>query len=176
MPAGLATINPGVIQGGAGLGADGTPAIMGNAAMIPDIVTIDLDYKFMPDESYEDIKAEFESFVSHFSATDPWMRKNPPKILWNLLDLNFAPVNTPIDHPLTQSLVNRATEVQAKPPNIRDLRLCQTQLTMRCRGGSGDLRTAGDGFHGDNECVEIDSLIETTKVIAAAVIDNCGVR
>jgi len=26
-----------------------------------------------------------------------------------------------------------------------------------------------EGFHGDNECVEIKSLIEATKVIAAAI-------
>lgn len=177
MPAGLATINPGVIQGGAGLGEHGTPAIMGNAAIIPDVVTIDLDYKFMPDENYEDIKAEFESFVSHFAATDPWMRENPPKILWNLLDLNFAPVNTPVDHPLTQSLVNRASEVQAKAPNIKGFEAVSDAAHY---AGAGVVPViygpAGDGFHGDNECVEIDSLIETTKVIAAAVIDNCLVR
>ena len=131
----------------------------------------------MPDESYEEIKTEFDSFVSHFAATDPWMRKNPPKVLWNLLDLNFTPVNTPVDHPLTQSLVNRATEIQAKPPSIKGFEAVSDAAHY---AGAGVVPViygpAGDGFHGDNECVEIDSLIETTKVIAAAVIDNCQVR
>ena len=66
MPLGLATINPGVIRGGAGMGEDGNPAVMMNAAMIPDVVTIDLDYKFMPQENFEDVKAEFEAFVASF--------------------------------------------------------------------------------------------------------------
>ena len=35
---------------------------------------------------------------------------------------------------------------------------------------------SGDGFHGNDECVDVDSLVEATKVIAAAVIDNCGTK
>jgi acetylornithine deacetylase len=35
---------------------------------------------------------------------------------------------------------------------------------------------SGDGFHGVDEYVDIESLVETTKVIAASVIDWCGVR
>ena len=58
--------------------------------LIPDVVTIDLDYKFMPQENFEDVKTEFEAFVHHFAATDPWMRDNPPKILWDLFDRQFS--------------------------------------------------------------------------------------
>ena len=60
MPPGLATINPGVIRGGAGLGADGNPVVMTRAAMIPDVATIDLDYKFMRQERFTDVQREFE--------------------------------------------------------------------------------------------------------------------
>jgi acetylornithine deacetylase/succinyl-diaminopimelate desuccinylase-like protein len=35
---------------------------------------------------------------------------------------------------------------------------------------------SGDGFHGIDEHVEIESLVETTKLIAAALIDWCGIR
>ena len=42
-------------------------------------------------EDFADVKAEFEAFVSHFAAMDPWMRDNPPKIEWNLWDLFFPP-------------------------------------------------------------------------------------
>lgn len=177
VPAGLATINPGVIRGGAGLGEDGTPAILTNAAIISDVVTIDLDYKFMPDEKFEDVQTEFEDFVGHFAATDPWMRENPPKILWDLFDLNFPPMNTPVDHPLTLSLVNRATEIQKRPPEVKGFEAVTDAAHYAGAGVDPVIYgPSGDGFHGDNECVEIDSLIETTKVIAAAVIDNCGVK
>ena len=177
MPAGLATINPGVIMGGAGMGEDGTPAILGNAAMIPDVVTIDLDYKFMPDESMEDVRAEFEDFVQHFAATDSWMREHPPKIQWDLYGLNFPPMNTPTDHPLTVSLVKRATEVQATAPQVKGFEVVTDAAHYAGAGVDPVIYgPAGDGFHGDNECVEIDSLVEATKVIAAAIIDNCGMK
>ena len=176
-PTGLATINPGVIRGGAGMGEDGNPAIMTNAAMISDVVTIDLDYKFMPDESFEDVKAEFEDFVRHFAATDPWMRENPPKILWDLFDLNFPPMNTPVDHPLVMSLVERATEVQPKPPIVTGFEAVTDAAHYAGAGVDPVIYgPSGDGFHANNECVDIESLIESTKVIAAAVIDNCGTR
>ena len=38
-----------------------------------------LDFKFMPDEDFEEVKAEFEAFLHSFAGTDPWMRDNPPK-------------------------------------------------------------------------------------------------
>ncbi|WP_136659569.1 ArgE/DapE family deacylase [Nitratireductor sp. XY-223] len=177
VPAGLATINPGVIRGGAGMGEDGNPAIMTNAAIISDVVTIDLDYKFMPDEKFEDVKAEFEAFVSNFAAMDPWMRENPPKILWDLFDLNFPPMNTPIDHPLTDSLLRRAGEVQKKQPVAKGFEAVTDAAHYAGAGVDAVIYGAsGDGFHGDDECVHIDSLIESTKVIAAAVIDNCGTK
>ncbi|WP_419906351.1 M20 family metallopeptidase [Hoeflea sp.] len=177
VPAGLATINPGVIRGGAGMGEDGNPAIMTNAAIISDVVTIDLDYKFMPDERFEDVKAEFETFVSNFAAMDPWMREHPPKILWDLFDLNFPPMNTPVDHPLTGSLLKRAGEVQKKQPVAKGFEAVTDAAHYAGAGVDAVIYGAsGDGFHGDDECVHIDSLVEATKVIAAAVIDNCGTK
>ena len=177
MPPGLATINPGVIRGGAGLGADGNPAVMTNAAMIPDVVTIDLDYKFMPQERFEDVQREFEHFVHHLAQTDHWMRDHPPKITWNLHDLYFEPVNTPVDHPLTQSLVKRSEQVHGEPPRIRGFEAVADCAHYAGKGVVPALYgPSGDGFHGDNECVEIASLISTTKVIAAAILDNCGTR
>ena len=159
------------------MGEDGNPAVIMNAAMIPDVVTIDLDYKFMPQESFDDVKAEFEAFMQHFAATDPWMCENPPKILWDLFDLNFPPMNTPVDHPMTELLLKRAGEVQNRQPRVKGFEVV-TDAAHYTGAGVVPLiyGVTGDGFHGDNECVEIDSLVDTTKVLAAAIIDNCGMR
>jgi len=177
MPPGLATVNPGVIRGGAGLGADGNPAVMSNAAMIPDVVTIDLDYKFMPQERFEDVKAEFEHFVHHFAQTDSWLRAHPPKLTWNLHGLYFEPVNTPRDHPLIQSLIARSEQLNAVPARVKGFEAVADCAHYAGKGVVPALfGPSGDGFHGDNECVEIDSLIATTKILAAAIVDNCGLR
>ncbi|MCB2129799.1 MAG: ArgE/DapE family deacylase [Rhodobacteraceae bacterium] len=177
LPAGLATINPGTIMGGAGMGPDGNPAVMTNAAMISDVVTMVLDYKFMPQEDFEDVKRAFESFVHHFASMDPWMRENPPRIEWNLWGLYFPPMNTPVDHPLTQSVFSRAAQIQKKKPCIKGFEaVCDAAHYAGKRVTPILYGPSGDGFHGNNECVDVESLIETTKVIAASVIDMCGIK
>ena len=177
MPAGLATINPGTIMGGAGMGDDGNPAVMTNAAMMSDVCTMVLDYKFMPQENFADVKAEFEDFVHHFAQMDPWMRDNPPKIEWSLWGLHFPPMNTPEDHPLTQSVMAHAEALQAKPPRVRGFEAVTDAAHYAGKGVVPVIYgPSGEGFHGDNECVEVGSLVETTKVIAATVLDMCGVK
>lgn len=177
LPAGLATINPGMIMGGAGMDHDGNPAVMTNAAIIPDVATIVLDYKFMPQEDFADVQREFEDFVAHFAAMDPWMRDNPPKIEWDLWGLNFPPMNTPVDHKLTKSILSHATEIQRASPIIKGMEGVTDAAHYAGKGVVPIIYgPAGNGFHGDNECVEVDSLIETTKVIAATVLDMCRVK
>ena len=176
MPPGLATINPGVFMGGAGLGEDGNPSLLTNAAMIPDVAVIILDYKFMPDEEFSTVKAEFGSFVDHFAKMDPWMREHPPTVEWDLWGLHFPPMNTPTDHPLARAVLEHARHNQASPPNVRGF---EAVTDAAHYAGAGVVPViygpAGDGFHGDNECVTIDSLVETTRTIAATVLELCGV-
>ena len=176
-PPGLATINPGVILGGAGLQADGTPQILANPAIIPDVCAIDLDYKFMPNENFEDVKKEFEDFVHHWAQTDPWTRAHPPRIEWDLYDLNFPPMNTPTDHPLVTSLVDRAEAAQGWRPTVKGFDAVTDAAHYAGAGVSPAIYgPAGDGFHGYDECVSLDSLKATTKVLAAAAIDCCGLK
>ncbi|UPJ47847.1 hypothetical protein IVB30_32295 [Bradyrhizobium sp. 200] len=116
-PPGINTINVGVICGGAGLGADGFPVIMTNPAIIPDVdvVVIDLDYKFLPNQTKEYVRCEFEAFVYHFCQQDLWLQENPIKAGWELGGLHFAPMVIRADHPIAQSLLNRRTQLGGKP-------------------------------------------------------------
>ena len=71
------TINVGVIRAGAGIDETGLPAVMTNPAIIPDAAVIDLDMKFLPDETSQAYRRDFEEFVRHFEASDRWLRANP---------------------------------------------------------------------------------------------------
>jgi len=176
-PPGLSTINPGVIHGGVGIGADGLPLIRSNPAMTPDRVVIDLDYKFLPNETSAEIRKEFEDFVHHFAQTDPWMRDNPPTVQWELGGLHFAPMDTPIDHPLVQSLIAHHTGLEGVAPKVRGFDAVTDAAHYAGKGVQSVIYgPSGDGFHGDNEYVDVASLLRATKVIAAAVLDTCGVK
>lgn len=176
LPPGMNTINAGVIRGGAGLGPDGLPVTMTNPAIIPDVVVIDLDMKFLPQETSVTYRRDFEAFLHHFAQTDAWLRANPPTVAWELGGLHFPPLNTPVDHPLVRSLVERKTAL-GLPPGIKGFTAVCDAAHYAGAGVDGVIfGPIGDGFHGDNEYVEIASLVDTAKVIAATVIDWCGVR
>ena len=175
-PLGLATINPGVIRGGVGEGEDGLPIIMSNPAMVSDIVTIDLDYKFLPNEKQSDVRKEFEDFVHSFCQTDSWLKENPIRVKWELGGLYFPPMDTPIDHPIIKSLILHNENLGNKP-KIKAFEAVADVSHYAGAGVAGAMYGShGDGFHGIDEYVEIDSLINTTKIIAGSIIDICGIK
>jgi len=176
MPPGLNTINPGVIRGGSGLGPDGLPAIMTNPAIIPDTVVIDLDMKFLPNETSAQVRADFEAFVANFAKMDLWMRDHPPTVQWELGGLHFPPMDTPVDHPIVQSLLSAGSALGLEP-RLRGLEaVCDAAHYAQAGVAGVVFGPTGDGIHGDNEYLDLASLGTTAKIIASAVIDWCGVR
>lgn len=176
VPPGLNTINPGVLRVGAGLGADGLPMVMTNPAIIPDVAVLDLDLKFLPNEKYEDIRAEFDAFVHHFCQQDRWLRENPITVDWQLGGLYFPPMDTAIEHPIVASLAKHKTAL-GRPFDIRGFEAVCDAAHYAGAGAAGVIYgPTGDGLHGLDEFVTVDSLVEATKVIAAMTIDWCGTR
>ncbi len=174
MPPGIATINPGVIQAGVGMGYDGKPRVTSNPAMIPDVCTIDFDFKYLPTETFEEVRAEFEAFVSAFALTDPWLRAHPPKLEWHLSNIDFPPFSTPSDHPLVEAC--RGAQQALGIETVLAGKRAVTDAAFYAGAGMTPviLGPAGEGLHGDNEYVEIDSLIETAKVFAGVILRWCG--
>ncbi|RWG00849.1 ArgE/DapE family deacylase [Mesorhizobium sp.] len=176
LPPGMNTINVGAMRAGSGLGPDGLPLIMTNPAIIPDVAVIDLDYKFLPNQTKEFIRREFEEFVHHFCQQDLWLRDNPIKVEWELGGLHFPPMDTSPDHPIVKSLMSRRAQLGGKP------KISGVVFVADCAHYAGAgvdaviCGASGDGFHGLDEYVDIASLEETTKTLAASIIDWCGIR
>ncbi|TGR27810.1 MULTISPECIES: ArgE/DapE family deacylase [unclassified Mesorhizobium] len=176
LPVGMNTINIGVMHGGTGLGEHGLPTVMTNPAIIPDVAVLDLDMKFLPDENSSEYRRDFEEFVHHFAEADAWLRDNPPVIQWELGGLHFPPMNTPVDHPLVRSLMKRKAAIGKTPKASGFVAVCDAAHYAGAGVDGVIFGPSGDGFHGANEYVEVESVVETAKVIAASVIDWCGVR
>jgi acetylornithine deacetylase len=176
LPPGVNSINPGAVFAGAGLLPNGLPATVTNPAIIPDVFVADLDYKFLPQEKTAEVRAEFEAFVHHFAQTDAWLRDNPPLVQWNLYGLHFPPMNTDVDHPLVQGLVDNLQTVAGAAP----LRGFEAVCDGAHYAGEGIpcaiFGPTGAGLHGTDEYVTVDSLLTTAKVLASTMIDYCGVR
>lgn len=176
LPVGMNTINIGVMHGGTGLGDNGLPTVMSNPAIIPDVAVLDLDMKFLPDETSAEYRRDFEAFVHHFAQQDAWLREHPPVIEWELGGLHFPPMNTSVEHPLVKSLVARRNQL-GSPTKVQGFVAVCDAAHYAGAGVDGVIfGPTGDGLHGADEYVDVESLVEATKVIAAAVIDWCGVR
>lgn len=176
LPPGMNTINVGVIRGGAGLGPDGLPMIMTNPAIIPDVVVLDIDYKFLPNQTSAEIRAEFEAFVHHFCQQDLWLQEHPIKVEWELGGLHFPPMDTSPDHPIVQSLFKRRVEAGGQPKIAGFIAVADAAHYAGAGVDAVICGASGDGFHGTDEYVDLASLEETTKTLAATIIDWCGVR
>ena len=176
MPVGMNTISPGAMVAGAGCGPEGLPTILGNPGIVPDTCAIDFDLKFLPHEHSGDIRGEFEAWIARFAATDPWLRENPPQVIWDLHGLYFPPVNTPIDHELPRAL--EASRAAAGLPVTFEGMLGVTDAAhYAARGIRGVVYgPVAANAHAPDEYVSIASLEEATQVIAATILRFCGLR
>lgn len=176
LPPGITTINPGVVIGGVSPDADGKPTLLSNPAIIPDAFVVDLDLKFLPQEKKETVRAEFEAFVRAFASQHAFLRQNPPRVIWELQGLHFPPLDTPVDHAIVQSLVSQRKAL-GLPVEISAMAgVCDAAHYSGAGIPCVIYGCAGDGLHGIDEYVEIDSLVETTKVLAATIAEFCGLR
>jgi acetylornithine deacetylase/succinyl-diaminopimelate desuccinylase family protein len=174
LPPGITTINPGVMIAGVGMDADGRPEITSNPAMTPDNCIIEFDLKFLPSETKEQVRHEFESFVHHFCQQYSWLRENPAVVTWDLAGLHFPPLNTPQEHRIVQSMMGAMKQLDIEP-KIEGFVAVSDAAHYAGAGCDGIIYGPnGDGFHGIDEYVEIDSLVEVAKVAAVSIVDWCG--
>jgi acetylornithine deacetylase len=176
LPAGITTINPGVMAAGSGGGADGMPNVMTAVSTMPDYCSLELSLKYLPSEKTADVRAEFEEYIHRVAQTDDWLREHPPTIEWGLRGVAFPPVNTPADHPGVQAIVE----------SLQALRLpvfiggfgAVADIAWFAEAGIPSVLfgpASGYGAHGADERVEIDQLVTGTKALALAMIAWCGV-
>ena len=176
LPPGVNTIAPGVMIAGSGLGPEGLPMVLTNPAITPDVAVIDFDLKFLPNERPAEVRREFEAFVGAFAQLDSWTRENPPTVRWDLGGLHFPPMDTPLDHPLITAMTATRSGMGLVTSIGGFVAVCDAAHYAGA-GVNGVLHGAGGaGLHGVDEYVDVDSLVEAAKVVAATTVEWCGVR
>lgn len=174
MPPGMNTISPGVMIAGCGEGPDGLPTLLANPAMVPDICVVDFDLKFLPHETSADIRREFEDWIARFAAADPWLKIHPPEVRWQLADLHFPPVNTPVDHPLVDAVSASILRSGRDPAIVGSLGVTDAAHYAPYGIAAVVFGPTGGAQHGPNEYVELSSVIETAEALAETILRYCG--
>lgn len=176
MPKGITTINVGAFAAGSGGGKNGMPNIMTSVSALPDYCAMDLSLKFLPSETTEAVRAEFETFIHHICQADDWLRDNPPTIEWGLHGVSFPPADTPVEHPAIVALDESIRQTGAEPQHTGFVAVSDTAWF----GGAGIPSALfgtgnGDGSHGLDEWVGVDAVVETAKTVALFIMNWCGV-
>jgi acetylornithine deacetylase len=178
LPAGITTINPGVIIGGTGGGENGVPNVLTSVSTFPDYCALELSMKYLPSEKTADVRAEFEDYISRVAAADPWLRENPPEIEWGIRGVSFPPAETAADHPLVEVLT-KAAEAAAGAPAVVHGMVAVTDLAWLASAGiAGAIFGPGviaGNAHSDNEHIAIADLTKGVYALALAICGWCGV-
>lgn len=141
---------------------------------LPDKCIMEGSIECLPGENIKEVRRRFKEYIERVAYSDPWLREHPPNIEW--FGLWLEPCVTDSNHPVIGILRKIYRELTNIDPLIlggggSDLR-CLTKYAETPSVIFGGVR--GEGAHGIDEYLEIDSLIDSTKMIVLTILDWCG--
>jgi acetylornithine deacetylase len=175
LPLGFDTLAPAIIVGGPGGGSDGRLNLFSNAGTAPNYCSVEYNMWFYPDESFEDVRAEVEHYVTAVCETDPWLREHPPQFTWKLGQIYFPPLDVPLDHPAVRTLAECLGRVglESEPRGFgaaTDLAWYGERKLPGIICGPGRLAQC----HVADEFLETEHLIQAARVYGLMVTEWCG--
>jgi acetylornithine deacetylase len=156
-------LNIGVINGG-----DWPSTVPGNCEL-------GCRVSFYPGAPVSAIRAKIEAAVASVTASDPWLVEHPPAISYYGFGSEGSAIA--LDHPLSRGVTRQHESITGSPivynasTAINDSRYFNLSgIPCGCYGARGA------NAHGANEWLDVSSLPSTMKVLAASVLDWCGVE
>lgn len=139
--------------------------------------SITFNAQYLPSEKDENglgsnIKKVIEDYLAKVAQLDPWMKDNPPYIEW-VVDADCFEVDQ--DHPFMHSIRSTLQDSNLSA-EIEGLG-CHTDMGFFANRGIPTINLGpGEPYicHQLNEHINLDEVIECTKLLAAIVIDWCG--
>jgi acetylornithine deacetylase len=129
----------------------------------------------VPGEDSNQVKAEFVKFIQEKAAENPWLKENPPEVIFTGY---FAePSAIPVDSPIVQTLCKNFEDVMNEKPQISGR---QGAADIRFMNQYGNTPTVifGPGkteqMHANNEWVDLKDYINSIKILTKTIIDWCG--
>lgn len=130
----------------------------------------------LPGEDSAAVKAEFIEFICEKVASDPWLKEHSPEVIFTGY---FAePSEIPVDSPVVQTLSQQFVKVVGKEPVISG-REGAADIRFMNRYGNTPTVIFGPGMteqmHANNEWVNIDDLIQSTKILIHTILEWCQI-
>ncbi len=129
---------------------------------------------YPPTEKEDDVKKMVEDHVKKAADADHWLRENPPEIKWE--GIRATPWVVDSNDPIVKMTAQYIEEIAGLKPFIGGLPI---QCDFRLLGKYADTPEVLFGplaanLHMPDENVDVESLIETTKIVALILADWCG--
>ncbi|MFB6148779.1 MAG: ArgE/DapE family deacylase [Halobacteriales archaeon] len=127
-----------------------------------------------PGESREEVRADVEGAVDAAVAGDEWLADHPPELEW--FGWNAEPHELDTDAELVRTAQCHAEAITGGTTTFgggsggNDERFYNRYYDIPCPS----VGPRGANAHGADEWVEIDSLVETTQILALTALDWCG--
>lgn len=169
-PPGSTTINPAVIEGGR------------HPAFLADRCALWITVHFYPNEQWQDVVAEIESFVLAAAQSDPWLRLHPPRFRWGgesmLVDRGeiFPAAPLPLHHPGLLTLRQAHAQIWGNEPatgmwpSVSDAGWLADAGIPTVVYGPGSLTQA----HTVDEWVSVEALLGFSHVLAEFIVRWCN--
>ena len=141
---------------------------------VPSECVIEVRLSAFPGESLDDVRRRFEARIAEACRDDPWLRDHAPEIAYFGFDAEGFVLDA--DTPILATLEAAHRQVMGEPLEryvstaTTDARVYQLyyDIPATCYG------PLGANLHAPDEWVDLQSMIDTTHVLALAVLDWCG--
>ena len=137
--------------------------------------TMECRISFIPPQTRAAVRREVEACIAEVAATDPWLREHPPVVEW--FGWQADPWRQDATHPFVETLAAAVRTVSdVEPPRVAATAGLDARFAGAFRMAAACVGARGDNMHGIDEYVEVETVVETTRTIAVALMQWCGVQ
>jgi acetylornithine deacetylase len=149
----------------------------GKLGRVPPECEIGAALSFPPPETLATVQAEISGAIDAAAAVDPWLRENPPRVVW-VSGVTGAEVAT--DHPLFRATAEAIAAITGHEAHINPLHTSSDIRNPMVQKGiptvglgplCGDL--SQNGF--SDEWVDVEDYFRSITVVAGIIAGWCGV-
>ena len=141
----------------------------------PDTCLLKGSIATLPGEETSRVKASFVDHLLSFSQSDPWLKDHPPEV--KFVGYCGDPAEISPDHPVVKTLSERYRGIMGREPQISG-RQGAADIRYLIKYGHTPTVIFGPGMteqmHANSEWVNVDDVINATKILALTVLDWCG--
>ncbi len=142
---------------------------------VPGWAELDCRMSHLPAESVDEVKRQVQQAVKKAAKGDEWLRQHLPEVIW--YERQVIPWEQAPDDPFILAFKSAADSTLKSDIDIVGATWgMDTRFAPFFNMPAISFGPDGENIHGVNEYVDIDSVIDCTKVLAAFIIDWCGVQ